>query len=108
VKHSVKDLAEGKEVILTLEDKNVLDENGDELANVNLKDLERARKNVKLRSKKLGYDAYEEEDEDDVSASGALLKQYDEVSNHFCSMHLIRILPWFHAFFHLVSLAFRM
>ncbi|CAG0923139.1 unnamed protein product [Notodromas monacha] len=79
VKHSMDDIAEGTDVVLTLEDKNVLDEEEDELSNVNLKDVERARKNLKLRAKKPGYDAYDEDEEEEDANGRALLRQYDEV-----------------------------
>lgn len=65
VDHDMDDFQEGKSVILTLKDKDVLDEeNGDTLVNVNMLDDERYKKNVenkKLNPHSYGYDVYEEQ-----------------------------------------------
>lgn len=71
VDHDMDDFQEGRSVILTLRDKDVLDEeDGDTLVNVNMIDDEKYKKNVenkKLHPQSYGYDVYEE--------------QYDEFGN---------------------------
>ncbi|XP_046663789.1 LOW QUALITY PROTEIN: U4/U6.U5 tri-snRNP-associated protein 1-like [Homalodisca vitripennis] len=77
VEHDVDGFTEGKEIILTLKDKGVLDEEDDALVNVNLMDDERYKKNIDRRKQKphqFGYDAYGEEEEDERSVLG----KYDE------------------------------
>ncbi|KAL7749657.1 hypothetical protein RI367_004885 [Sorochytrium milnesiophthora] len=85
VAHNLDDIVKegGGEVILTIRDSDVLADEGDELENVQLADVERARENVENRRKKgarvyTGYD-------DDEFHSGVLgmgkknlLSQYDE------------------------------
>lgn len=72
VNHSLDTIAETQSVVLTLRDRQILDEEGeDELENVNLKDDEKARENV--RNKKYGktdYNPYETQE--------SLLSKYDE------------------------------
>lgn len=71
VDHDLDDFQEGRSVILTLRDKDVLDEeDGDTLVNVNMIDDEKYKKNVenkKLNPQSYGYNVYEE--------------QYDEFGN---------------------------
>lgn len=83
VDHDVDQFTEGKTVILTLKDQEVLDEeNGDTLVNVNMIDDERYRKNIdnkKLNPNQYGYNVYDEE----VDAFGDpvqrnILSKYDE------------------------------
>lgn len=73
---------EGKAVILTLKDQEVLDEGGDVLVNVNMVDDEKYQKNVIIKRTKPGYDAYEEENEEDLYDLGlpknSMLRKYDE------------------------------
>lgn len=81
VAHDSRRLAEGRDVVLTLEDRNVLDEEvGDTLVNVNMVDDERHEKNVQLRRKKVGYcpEENEEWDEEGNFVQRSLLSQYDE------------------------------
>ncbi|GAB0096818.1 U4/U6.U5 tri-snRNP-associated protein 1 [Sergentomyia squamirostris] len=82
VEHDVSDFGEGKTVILTLKDQDVLNEDGDALVNVNLMDTERYRKNVenkKLNPQNYGYNCYDEEvDEFGQPVSRQILKKYDE------------------------------
>ncbi|XP_055836981.1 U4/U6.U5 tri-snRNP-associated protein 1 [Episyrphus balteatus] len=64
VDHDMEDFSEGKTVILTLKDKDVLDEEDDALVNVNMMDDEHYRKNVANKKKNplsYGYDVYEEQ-----------------------------------------------
>lgn len=81
VQHKVDSFAEGQTVILTLEDKGVLDEEEDVLVNVGLVDREKAEKNVELRKKKPDYNPYDDEESvDDMVAfkRQSVLSKYDE------------------------------
>lgn len=81
VQHKVDSFAEGQTVILTLEDKGVLDEKEDVLVNVGLVDREKAEKNVELRKKKPDYNPYDDEESvDDMVAfkRQSVLSKYDE------------------------------
>ncbi|XP_033825676.1 U4/U6.U5 tri-snRNP-associated protein 1 [Periophthalmus magnuspinnatus] len=81
VQHKTESFAEGQTVILTLEDKGVLDEEEDVLVNVGLIDKEKADKNVELKKKKPDYKPYEEEENvDDMITfkKRSVLSKYDE------------------------------
>nr|XP_057942758.1 U4/U6.U5 tri-snRNP-associated protein 1 [Doryrhamphus excisus] len=81
VQHKVDSFGEGQTVILTLQDKGVLEEEEDVLENVGLVDREKAEKNVELKKKKPDYKPYEEEEsvEDMVTfKSRTVLSKYDE------------------------------
>lgn len=81
VQHKVDSFNEGQTVILTLEDKGVLEEEEDVLVNVGLVDKEKAEKNVELKKKKPDYKPYEEEESvDDMITfkSHSVLSKYDE------------------------------
>lgn len=82
VEHDIDEFTEGRSVILTLKDKDVLDENDDTLVNVNLVDEERYRKNVENRKQKpnaYGYDVYEETvDEFGNPIERSILNKYDD------------------------------
>lgn len=78
VEHSKEKFADGKEIVLTLKDKAILDDDDDDvLVNVNIIDEEKAEKNIDLRKKKPGYDAYDET-EDGMGIKKSVLKKYDE------------------------------
>lgn len=65
--------------ILTLKDRAVLDEDDDVLQNVNMVDNERYKKNVEIKSKKPGYDAYDEDNYDEFGfPRSTVLQKYDE------------------------------
>lgn len=70
---------EGKDVVLTLKDQNILQEEGDVLVNVNLIDTERYKKNNEIKKQKPGYQPYEEEevDEHGLPKPKILLAKYD-------------------------------
>lgn len=70
---------EGKAVILTLKDQNILDEKEDVLVNVNIVDEERYKKNNEIKQQKPGYKAYEEEEIDELGLpkTKSLLAKYD-------------------------------
>ncbi|KAF7988954.1 hypothetical protein HCN44_007264 [Aphidius gifuensis] len=79
VEHNIENFDEGQTVILTLKDKNVLDDDNDVLVNVNMKDDEKYKKNVIIKSKKPGYDAYDDDNYDEYGFSkGNVLDKYDE------------------------------
>lgn len=83
VDHDLDAFTEGKSVILTLKDQDVLDEeNGDTLINVNFIDDERYRKNIenkKLNPNSYGYNVYDEQvDEFGNPVVRDVLSKYDE------------------------------
>ncbi|XP_023650878.1 U4/U6.U5 tri-snRNP-associated protein 1 [Paramormyrops kingsleyae] len=81
VQHKMESFKEGETLILTLEDKGVLEEKEDVLVNVGLVDREKAEKNVELKKKKPEYKPYEEEESvDDMATlkSHSVLSKYDE------------------------------
>lgn len=81
VQHKVDSFAEGQTVILTLQDKGVLEEEEDVLVNVALVDKEKAEKNVELKKKKPDYKPYEEEESVDDMVTfrpHGVLSKYDE------------------------------
>lgn len=81
VQHKVESFTEGQTVILTLEDKGVLEVEEDVLVNVGLVDKEKAEKNVELKKKKPDYKPYEEEESVDDMVSfkpRSVLSKYDE------------------------------
>ncbi|OXU31548.1 hypothetical protein TSAR_003523 [Trichomalopsis sarcophagae] len=79
VEHSLNNFNEGSSVILTLKDQAVLAEEDDVLVNVNMIDDERYKKNVLVKSKKPGYDAYDESHYDEYGMPlGKVLDKYDE------------------------------
>lgn len=84
VSHAVDSLKEGHDVILTLKDKDVLDEEEDVLENVNLVDEERYAKNVENRKKKPLYVPYEEPEFDEfgILKKKNILSKYDEEENN--------------------------
>ncbi|KAG5674371.1 hypothetical protein PVAND_004345 [Polypedilum vanderplanki] len=82
VAHDIDSFKEERQVILTLEDKDVLDEDGDTLMNVNMKDDERYKKNVEVKKQNpqhYGYDVYEDQyDEFGNFIGRGILSKYDE------------------------------
>lgn len=81
VQHKEESFTEGQTVILTLQDKGVLEEEEDVLVNVGLVDKEKAEKNVELKKKKPDYKPYEEEESVDdmiVFKGNSVLSKYDE------------------------------
>ncbi|KAJ8687858.1 hypothetical protein QAD02_023653 [Eretmocerus hayati] len=79
VEHNLDNFQEGNQVILTLKDDEVLAENEDVLVNVNMIDDERYKKNILIRSKKPGYDPYDESNFDENGLPiNKILEKYDE------------------------------
>lgn len=84
VSHSESLFKEGQDVILTLKDANVLDENEDVLENVNLVDHEKAVRNVENKINKATYNPFEEPEYDSFGRfqKKGLLSKYDEELNN--------------------------
>ncbi|XP_059161083.1 U4/U6.U5 tri-snRNP-associated protein 1-like [Physella acuta] len=81
VEHALDKFDEGRNVILTLKDKGVLDEeDGDVLVNVNIEDDERAQKNTENKKQKPDYKPYDEPEYDEYGMlkPNNLLAKYDE------------------------------
>ncbi|XP_040892865.1 U4/U6.U5 tri-snRNP-associated protein 1 [Toxotes jaculatrix] len=81
VQHKVESFSEGQTVVLTLQDKGVLEDEEDVLVNVGLVDKEKAEKNVELKKKKPDYKPYEEEETVDDMVTfkpRSVLSKYDE------------------------------
>lgn len=72
-------ISEGSNIILTLKDQNILQEDGDVLVNVNLVDTERYKKNNEIKKQKPGYQPFEEAEYDELGLPKAksLLAKYD-------------------------------
>ncbi|XP_026282072.1 U4/U6.U5 tri-snRNP-associated protein 1 [Frankliniella occidentalis] len=80
VEHDLGSFGEGKQVVLTLKDQGVLEEEGDVLVNVNMVDDEHHKKNIDRRKQKPGYNAYEDEEDMDTlnEPEVKVLSKYDE------------------------------
>uniref|UniRef100_A0A182TCL2 Uncharacterized protein n=1 Tax=Anopheles maculatus TaxID=74869 RepID=A0A182TCL2_9DIPT len=84
VEHDVEAFTEGRQVILTLKDANVLDEEaGDTLVNVNMIDDERYKRNIENRKanpQHYGYDVYCQDDVDEfgMPKQREVLGKYNE------------------------------
>lgn len=81
IQHDQTRFIEGRDVILTLQDRAVLDEGSDVLVNVNMMDDERYRKNTENKKKKPGYSAYDEDIDEDGNFNimhRKILSKYDE------------------------------
>ncbi|GAB6024338.1 hypothetical protein CHUAL_009507 [Chamberlinius hualienensis] len=80
VEHDRQTFTEGKSVVLTLKDADVLEESNDVLVNVNMVDDEKMKKNNEIKKKSKAYNPMEEDDEledfDDVSKN--VLSKYNE------------------------------
>ncbi|XP_002737972.2 U4/U6.U5 tri-snRNP-associated protein 1-like [Saccoglossus kowalevskii] len=81
VEHSKESFKEGRDIVLTLKDKDVLAEDGDDiLTNMNIIDYEKAAKNVELKKKKAAYNPYAEPEFDEYGMvkQKEVLSKYDE------------------------------
>ncbi|XP_015599147.1 U4/U6.U5 tri-snRNP-associated protein 1 [Cephus cinctus] len=79
VEHNMDNFEEGKTVVLTLKDKGVLEEEDDVLVNVNMIDEERYKRSNLNKSKKPGYDAYDDDNFDEYGfPKNKVLEKYDE------------------------------
>lgn len=83
VSHSESLFKEGQDVILTLKDANVLDEQEDVLENVSLVDHEKASRNSENRTNRSGYSAFDEPEYDAFGRfkKKSVLSKYDEEIN---------------------------
>jgi len=78
VQHSMDEFVEGKDVILTLQDKDVLAEDPDVLVNVNMVDNETYKQNIDRRKQRLNYNGYDELEDMDVDKPSVVLEKYDD------------------------------
>lgn len=79
VEHNIETFEEGKTIILTLKDQEVLNENDDLLVNVNMIDNERYKRSVINKLKKPTYDPYADENFDEYGfPKTKILEKYDE------------------------------
>lgn len=78
--HNADSIKDGAHVILTLRDKDVLNDNEDVLENINLLDDEKAAKNVDNKVKKPDYKPYDDDEFDEfgILKKSSLLSKYDE------------------------------
>ncbi|KAK9371787.1 SART-1 protein [Lipomyces chichibuensis] len=76
VGHSLEDIMDGEDVILTLKDRNVLDEGEDELVSLALEEHAKAAENIENRKRKGRYTGFE--DEDALGEKKGILSRYDE------------------------------
>lgn len=87
IDHDIADIDEETDMILTLKDKRILDEDAvkDVLTNVNILDLESARVSIKNKKQGLDYNPWEDDADDmleDMMSFGKhskTLKKYDEI-----------------------------
>lgn len=79
VEHRASDLSDASQTILTLQDKDVLDDDEDVLYNVNVREAEKAKLNLKNKKKGPGYKAYDDFDEETGEFKmRTVLDKYDE------------------------------
>ncbi|KAK9429914.1 SART-1 protein [Lipomyces doorenjongii] len=76
VGHSLEDIMDGEDVILTLKDRNVLDDGDDELVSLALEEHAKAAQNIENRKRKGRYTGFE--DEDALGEKKGILSRYDE------------------------------
>ncbi|KAK9362343.1 SART-1 protein [Lipomyces starkeyi] len=76
VGHSLEDIVDGDDMILTLKDRNVLDEGDDELVSLALEEHAKATQNIENRKRKSRYTGFE--DEDALGEKKGILSRYDE------------------------------
>lgn len=80
VGHKTDVFKEGQQMILTLKDKGVLEEEEDVLVNVDMVDKEKADKNIENKTKRPEYRPYDEPEFDEfgILKPKSLLSKYDE------------------------------
>jgi U4/U6.U5 tri-snRNP-associated protein 1 len=79
IEHKEDQFVKGTDVILTLKDSKVLEDQADVLVNVNMIDEEKGARNIELKKNQPGYVPYEETfDEYGNPISRSLLYKYDE------------------------------
>ncbi|KAK9768601.1 hypothetical protein K7432_000663 [Basidiobolus ranarum] len=78
VAHNLGDFDDG-EVILTLKDSNILEEEGDELTNIQLEEQEKLRQNIENKKKRPIYTGYDDEEfQGDIGGKRTILSHYDD------------------------------
>lgn len=79
VEHDIESITEDKGMILTLKDQEILNQSNDVLVNVNMVDEERYKRNILNKTKKPGYNAYDDENLDEFGLSKKnILDKYDQ------------------------------
>ncbi|KAL7631962.1 UNVERIFIED_CONTAM: hypothetical protein RMT77_017718 [Armadillidium vulgare] len=80
VQHAMDRFSEGQTTILTLKDSSILDAEEDTLVNVNIQDMERVEKNLKLKKAKPNEADYDAPDVDEYGniVMKTVLTKYDE------------------------------
>ena len=78
--HKADSFKEGHQIVLTLRDNDVLNDDEDVLENVNMLDDEKAAKNVDNKHKKPDYKPYDDDEFDEfgILKKSSLLSKYDE------------------------------
>src|SRR5271170_7921788 len=76
VGHDFADIEEGEDMILTIKDKDVLDEDDDVLISTALAEKQRLKENLESKVKKPKYDPYAEDDS--IGGEKRILAKYDE------------------------------
>ena len=76
VGHDFADIEEGEDMILTIKDKDILDEDDDELISTALAEKQRLKENLENKVKKPKYDPYAEDD--CIGGEKRILAKYDE------------------------------
>jgi U4/U6.U5 tri-snRNP-associated protein 1 len=86
VAHDYGDIEEGQEMVLTIKDKGVLDDDdeGDELISTTLAERERLRENLENKIKKPKYDPYAQEEYETETGEKKLLSKYDDEERKVC------------------------
>lgn len=78
VRHDLNDFEGGDEVVLTLEDNGLLDEEaGDELINVSIKEKDALQQKLETKKRKSVYAAYEDDEVDARTGEWRILGKYD-------------------------------
>ena len=80
IEHNVDSFKEGRDVILTLKDKGVLEDGDDVLVNVNIVDDEKALQNIENKKNKPVYNPYDDQEFDDQGnfKEKIVLGKYDD------------------------------
>lgn len=76
VGHDFADIEEGEDIILTIKDTDVLDDDDDELISTALAEKQRLKENLENKVKKVKYDPYAEDDS--IGGEKRILAKYDE------------------------------
>lgn len=80
IEHNIDSFKEGRDVILTLKDKGILEDGDDVLVNVNIVDDEKALQNIENKKNKPVYNPYDDQEFDDQGnfKEKVVLSKYDD------------------------------